>query len=350
MIYCLGNDLLDELASTTKQIEYDEHLAYELIRIIESNNNCLLAQSNKILNLFKEINNNGYVSENMKKAVHYCYNSFTTMYGIKNSVNNIVIITSDICKKEDSRIYLSGKYIKEHNLSLSSRIVLLTEDVSDCEFYESLCKKIINNRLNVMFRHVSGGGTEINKNLSMSVVHNRDIVYAICDSDKYHPDDEVGDTAKKLMTVVNQLESQGYYYTGYEVLEVSEKENLIKPTEYGKYLGNSIILKDLSDIEVDEDVKYYLDFFDYKAGLTKSVYEKHPEFYNKLLNKLSIDTDKVEAMHGKEAIIKGLGRTCLKKWNSECLDIGKSKFDENRLNLAKNIFSWGVSVQMQKVV
>lgn len=140
MIFCLGDNVLEELAYTEKHLEYDDSLSKQCINLIESNYNCLLPESNQILRLSNYILKNKNVSDNMKKVVKYCFISYTTMFHLTRNVSKRIVISKEI--KVENDIYLTPEYLEEKNLELYNKVSLLSEDISDCKFYVSISNKL----------------------------------------------------------------------------------------------------------------------------------------------------------------------------------------------------------------
>lgn len=349
MIFCLGDDVLQELAETEIQLEYDSFLSKELINLIESDHNCLLAESSQILKLYSAVIKNKNVSNDMKKIIRYCFRSYTTMFSLTLQVNQKIIISKKMEKQRD--IYITPEYLMRHKLKLENATALLSEDLTDCEFYEQISKKLIRvNGVSILFRHVAGAGKNIYKELKKSATHNRDFVYAICDSDKYYPDCEIGDTAKYLEEGAEELHGQGIIHMDYEILEVSEKENLIKPTEYKNFYRPNSLLNSYLDIEKNQDMSKYLTYLDFKSGLKKSVFYKSREYYSDLLTTYDSFGKELDKLEDNSAILNGLGRVCMNNFTSQHLEEGTTDLDLYRKKIAKNIFTWGISVGERKVI
>ncbi|MBO0420624.1 hypothetical protein JZO80_10680 [Vagococcus fluvialis] len=349
MIFCLGDDLLKELAETEEFLDYDSFLSRMLISLIESENNCLLTESSEILRLYRSIIDNKKVSNDMKKVIGYCFSNFTVMFWLTKKVNEKVIISKRLEKLSD--IYVTPDYLMNNKLKLDNRVSLLSEDLTDCEFYEDISKKIIGiSGTKILFRHVAGAGYNIYKEIKKSVIHNNDFVYAICDSDKYYPECEKGDTAKFLENGIQELADNGFIHVNHEVLKVSEKENLIKPSEYKKFNRNINLLNIYVRIEKNQDMLEYLTYLDFKSGLKKGIYSESSGYYDNLLVTYNNFEKELDQLGNKEAILNGLGRVCMDGFTSEHLEIGNTPLDDYRKEIAQNILSWGISIPERKII
>lgn len=349
MIFCLGDDLLRQLAKTESKLEYDEDLSKKLISLVESDVNCLLTESGKILKYGPIILENKHVSKNMKRIIIYCFNQYSMMFGIQKNVSCRIIITNEVSNY--SEIKITPEYLIENKLNLNNAVALLSEDTTDCEFYDDLSSKL-NDKVGVKieFRHVGAAGKNIAKALTKAITHNHDIVFAICDSDKFHPEDNVGDTAKYLIDEAEKLSQQNYVHFGHNILEVSEKENLIKPSEYQKVHGQSKKLEPYLIMEKDQKMMKYLRYFDFKSGLKKEIYIQRPEYYFDLIEGCHQYVNEIDRLKNSESIIRGLGRTCINNLQIEDLNFEKTQIDIYRKNISKEVFSWGISVQQQKLI
>lgn len=195
---------------------------------------------------------------------------------------------------------------------------------------------------------MAGAGNNIATELNTAVCHNNDFIYAICDSDKNYPEDKLGDTAEALIKEVESLKDLDNLHLDYHILEVCEKENLVKPTEYMQFHN----IKELSlylKMEKDPKMFHYLAYFDFKLGLVKKTYLENPQYYGALQEEYGPFVG-IDELKEKEAILKGLGRTCLNKVNADYLKVENTSLDNYRNKIIKSIVTWGISIKKQKLV
>ena len=167
----------------------------------------------------------------------------------------------------------------------------------------------------------------------------------IADSDIKYEGGEYGDTAKKLLRGKNDLVSNFHnHHFEAMILNVHEKENLIKPSEYqSNGLKNSYI-RSYCSIEQNGSLIKYLKYLDYKSGMEK--------YYNDLN-----DQNKTQDYNSFYSTLEGnfpeykrfnLGRKCISKIEVSSLDFsGDDIIASIRRELSKVFWSWGVSKNEQ---
>lgn len=200
----------------------------------------------------KAICTNPKLGELGRLAFKNLYHKATEIGQIKNQVDSYILISNEVSSVE--KVNLGSKkifkvpvdYFCENERLLPTNLV--AEDLSDCEFYEAMIKKYAKGkgyRYKLNFKYVNGGGLNTHLNYENSIVQGKAPCLAIVDSDKEDEDDSYGDTAMNVMEKYNTLKK--YHVTGYYILNVREKENLIPPHLYS-------IVSDDEDLKRDMDI------------------------------------------------------------------------------------------------
>ncbi|NBJ47109.1 hypothetical protein C6N01_12885 [Enterococcus faecalis] len=351
MIFCIGDDLLKSIENQDDIIDY-EALSDQLLGVIQSNNNMLMVSSNLIFNVGPTIIRNRKYNRKLRKIVNHCMKVFPQQYHIVKNTKYKIILTINRTEQDENNIFLGWDYIVQNEIELQKRITLLSEDISDCEFYENLSKyyflNATNSGISIFYRRDAGAGQNIAKALENAVTHSQEIVLAICDSDFTLTKRTLGDTARFLINKANELKDSEVCHYKYHILEVSEKENLILPSEYIKFLNNDF-LHTLIELEKVRDKQEILKFIDLKKGITKAQYLKNQEYYEELFDKIPKlrnlrDIDSIE--NDKDSITHSLGRTCLKNFSMEYLTLDAGSYlHESRKNIAELVYSFGLSIK-----
>lgn len=356
MIFCIADDVIDSIIKCEESFP-EEKLTRQLTAIVNSDFNILTVESNLIIETIKEIIKSTVVNEFVKKVFLKCHKDFSQIFDITKKVTTRIIITLSENSIDYGSIRLSLDYLEKNNISIGNAINLMSEDVSDCKFYDDLAR-VMNNEISegveVKFRYTSGAGQVLSKNLNTALQQNGDIVFVVCDSDKKFPHAVYGDTAKYLEQKQRELTSKGIFHFATHILEVHEKENLLIPKEYNKLLKPQHIELFLK-IERSSEFFDYLIFYDYKVGVTKKVmlrddgaqyFEKLFLEFPELRNGKDLDT-----LTEKESISHSLGRKCLDNFDVNCLEKEpKTKIEQYRKALSLIIWSWGISLGRQLVM
>lgn len=194
---------------------------------------------------------------------------------------------------------------------------LLSEDYSDCEFYEKIAEKYISeNReeinVRLKFDPISGGGSQ------SYVVYNREIdkgskILAICDNDKSYPEDKEGETSIQLKKIYEKNKKESIIEL--HELSVREKENLIPPSMYKMCCNNSgnDVLEKLEQIEKLDEHQSKLMFIDIKEGIVAKNLkdEGFKEYYSELfevVDLISCSLDEVYKRDEDDLLMMGIGR------------------------------------------
>lgn len=354
MLFCIGDDILHSLENE-ENLEKIEDVMENLCTMVRSNNNVLSVESKKILIVANEVINSSIIGPFTKRTIKYCYDSYASNFGLFSKLVNRAIINLERREPVEGILSLGLDDIIGFELVLSSKVTLLSEDISDCEFYESLglhyCKanKIFDG-FNINFKRSAGAGKNIATKLKTTVEHNREIVFAICDSDKTYYEEITSDkTANYLLSAADELNKLNYQYFSIYILEVSEKENLILPTEYNKFINSrkKSSVERFMELESNSEIYHYLKFIDFKFGVTKVVYEANETYYENLFSvvpefKKELDLSKLK---DKEPITYFLERKCIEHIKYDVLDFEKTNYlSDIREKICKFIIAWGISL------
>ena len=354
MLFCIGDDVLHSLENG-ENLDKIEEVMENLCAMVRSNNNVLSVESKKILIVVNEVINSSIIGIFTKRIIKYCYDNYASNFGLFGKLVNKAIINIDRREPVDGILSLGLDHIIDFELVLSSRVTLLSEDISDCEFYESLslhyCKaNNIFDGFNIKFKRSAAAGKNIATKLKATVEHNQEIVFAICDSDKtYYEEITSYKTADYLLTAADELYELKYHYFALYVLEVSEKENLILPTEYYQFINSR--KKGCADrfieLESNADICHYLKFIDFKLGITKAVYAANETYYEDLFSvapKFKKEQD-LSKLNDKDPITYFLERKCLEHIKYDVLDFEQTNYLSNiREKICKFIIAWGISL------
>lgn len=222
---------------------------------------------------------------------------------------------------------------------------LLSEDYSDCVFYEKIAKKYISeNReeINVKlhFDSISGGGSQ------SYVVYDQEIekgskVLAICDNDKSYPEDKEGETSIQLKKIYNKYKKESIIEL--HELSVREKENLISPSMYKMCCNNSgnDILEKLEQIEMSDEHQSKLMFIDIKEGIVAKNLkdEGFKEYYSelfKVVDLISCSLDEVYTGNDDDILMMGIGRK-LEAFIRDVFDGGLEEILEEKKALVQTV-------------
>ncbi|MFD1359089.1 hypothetical protein ACFQ4X_14310 [Fictibacillus halophilus] len=212
---------------------------------------------------------------------------------------------------------------------------LVSEDLSDCLFYEKLAKKYIQENKNHINFNLSLSPTPGNGDGTCKLyeykLKSKFITFVIADSDKTYPEDTVGNTLSKINTIYS-ANKNGSITNVYE-LTVREKENLISPSLYLLCANNSIrgTLTKLKKIEESESLSTKLKYIDLKDGIkakTLKSNETRKKYLEDLFNEVSdlfaCSYDEIEDKHDEYPIINGIG-SALEDFYNDILGDGLEK-------------------------
>jgi hypothetical protein len=233
------------------------------------------------------------LSPSSKRQLQMLSHDYTTLAGIRNNVSSkIVIKPPNFNLKRIDSVIESGLQGYSYTTSifeiplrdfLSSEFLyktrLVAEHLHDCYFYEFIgneFSKIKGLPCNLAFDHLHGGGSDTHRILEDKIINNH-IVFALVDSDKKDPMEEIGTTAKQVVKVYEQYKENAI--VGCEVLPVHEKENLFSSTVY-EYLGYNVkptAIQQLKLLEEYDNHGIFYPFIDLKEGLHSENYRSYFE-------------------------------------------------------------------------
>jgi hypothetical protein len=153
-----------------------------------------------------------------------------------------------------------------------SEAVLLSENLSDCVFYESLITHLKSSKpeyegIGIRFHHSACGGSQADIH-ARNELDSGKFVLQLVDTDKKFCDSKFGESYKKAYNVY--LELRGKKVIGIHTPCLRAKENYIPPNEYMKIpiCDNKIkkIVKFLDDLTQDESKYDLLRYLDIKNG------------------------------------------------------------------------------------
>ncbi|WP_460271927.1 hypothetical protein [Bacillus sp. NEAU-Y102] len=261
------------------------------------------------------------LDHNPQRIYHKLFERFTFLPAYEDFCCSYILVKSnefEFNKNENqhNKMIYEVPLNKFVQLSRLWPTVLLSEDYSDCQFYEKLAHKYIEENkseinVNINLNLLSGGGVrsyavyegEINKG---------SIVLAIADNDMNHPKAKRGETIVQLEKVYKRHEKTSIIDL-YE-LNVREKENLIPPSMYLMCCNNSSkdILIELEKIENSQEHQTKLKYIDIKDGIkVKSVKDEHYKKYFRelfeVVNLIGCSLEEIDQKNNKEVLMPGIG-------------------------------------------
>ena len=259
-----------------------------------------------------------------------------------------VITTSKHCTRVGKELIINP--FEASDFLFGIQTYLATENQRDGKLYQRIVEQFKrNNRLSNMnntFKNWKGGGSDFGETLKTDEILNNNFVFAIADSDKHSPSDNIGKTAKGIKFLGHNRYNADYYILKY----VMEAENLI-PFKIVK----------CKFPRISELVSCDLSYFDFKEGLKYTIlYDKDQRLYWKSnFAILNIDWEQVDnlvkipnfskycdAVHGKKSLLSGFGSDLLESvidvptWEFITDDELTSSQQKEWNMLGKKIFSW----------
>mgnify|MGYP000969353686 CR=1 FL=1 len=364
MIFCLGDDILESLYNS-QDIPNIEDLFQQFFNIITSDYNILIAQSNLIISLGRNIISNEKYSDTIRRVIRYCYSSFTSNYQLLDKVQSYSVITlQNIQNMDDNIYYLCKNYIENKNIKLNEKISFVSENSDDCLFYKYICEnytQLLKQGISLELRDYHGGGASIGKEFER-LVKNGEITLAICDSDKFYPNSNFGQTAINLKDSFDNLHRLGNLHMCHYILEVAEKENLIMPSEYIKFYeiqnDNKFQAELQHFLEIENsDFNNFLTFLDLKDGIKKKIIMEDKEYFMNLFEKFPriFELDNFNNLNSKEdndIVIKKTERKILPNlYDSLIINTSPNVYVYNfRKKIADLLFCFGISQQKQILI
>ena len=361
MLISISSEIISLIAENRIPEEQLKYLTKSLANVVESSENILSLKKNpKMDDTYYSLLNHDSVADRLKEIIRMLTNQFQDTSTMYEYVNRYIEITFNRTEFHEENgigiLYLSLEYVYTNKLNLQNPIKILGEDDSDSEFFKDLGELYgrynfsIDERKDMYydtlrFKIGTSAGGNIATRIVTEVARNKEITIAIADSDIKYEGGEYGDTAKKLLRGKNDLVSNFHnHHFEAMILNVHEKENLIKPSEYqSNGLKNSYI-RSYCSIEQNGSLIKYLKYLDYKSGMEK--------YYNDLN-----DQNKTQDYNSFYSTLEGnfpeykrfnLGRKCISKIEVSSLDFsGDDIIASIRRELSKVFWSWGVSKNEQ---
>ena len=269
------------------------------------------------------------------RSYGYLSSRISFLYNYQNILQYYIIVTANTIKV--SRKLHDDKVIFEVPLEYFDSIYklnptsLVSEDISDCEFYFKLGKRFVTDKLNkysikMKFIYENGGGENSHKIYEYKI-NQGNFVLALADTDKCYPSDSVGSTLRKLRRVDEK-------YRDHHIVElfepgVREKENLVPPSYYLLCTNNSCKenLEKLRLIESDELFQEKLKYLDLKDGLKAKEIKQNKELNDFLSDLFEVPglmactCEDIPSMSDDNLLFGGLGNK-LNEFCSQVLDDG----------------------------
>lgn len=361
MLISISPEIISAIVVASISEEQLKYLTKSLAHVVESNANILSLKENpKRDDTYYSLLHHKRVDDRLKEIISMLTNQFkntSNMYEYVNRYVEITISRTEFYEENGTGIlYLSLDYICKNKLNLQNPIQILGEDDLDSIFFKDLGELYgqhnfsIDERKNLYydtlcFKIGTGSGGNIDRRIETEVATNKEITIAIADSDIKYEGGEYGETAKNLLIGKGKLLSN-YNYHHFEamILEVHEKENLIKPSEYlSNGLKNSFI-QSYCSIEKNRNLIEYLKYLDYKSGMERycngldspNKIHDYENFYSTL------------EVHFPEYKRFNLGRKCMSDINVSQLNLnGSDIISLIRRELSQVFWSWGISKNEQ---
>jgi hypothetical protein len=233
MIFLVKEEVLQEAEKYKDSIEYLLDSFYRGKHIIDFENLILLEDN--LIPLFEE-------NTNIRKAIEYYKVQRQNISALRTQVQQYVEVGLD----EYSISLENEPRVIKINISYFDRELaqcwLLSENLSDCEFYLSMVynakhfghyPELFKDEVRLSFEIDNGSGYGTSESLERRI-NSKKVVLCIVDSDKKNKDDEIGGTSGQVLSKWQQLKESATVSDLY-ILNVREKENLIPPSLYLEY-------------------------------------------------------------------------------------------------------------------
>lgn len=332
MIFLIKEEVLQEAEKYKDSIEYLLDSFYRGKHIIDFENSILLEDN--LIPLFEE-------NTNIRKAIEYYKVQRQNISALRTQVQQYVEVGLDeygISLENESRVV-------KINISYFDRELeqcwLLSENLSDCEFYLSMVynakhfghyPELFKDEVRLSFEIDNGSGYGTSESLERRI-NSKKVVLCIVDSDKKNKDDKISGTSGQVLSTWQQLKESPTVSDLY-ILNVREKENLIPPSLYLEYSEFSSKKKDtlshLKSFEKTEKAEYLA--FVKLSDKNKSMrYDKNSEVKDELLL-----TNSMKSI-GKKALTQFAKNRLYTKEFSLLIDVTYVVQDENLIDLFKEI-------------
>lgn len=279
------------------------------------------------------------------RKLRRCDMYFYKLQTIKHDLSKYCIVTYSSSNKSDERaIIYNPTRMQRFEPYLQTK--LITENLLDAYFFDYIAhfylrEKRFTGGVAITFEATPGGGSTTCDVVRHEILENRRFCLVIVDGDKKCPKQKkCGDTAKKIVDVINQYPSK--LCNHYIMEKVMEVENLIPKRIVREYASEK------KDCDVlDRNVS----FFDMKIGLTlKGLYNDDvfryqskifPELDYAQRNAAKCKTTRegyeryIDDHHLTNVLKKGFGSDLLKNVTGACDDNGRVRYPK-LINEMKN--------------
>lgn len=271
MLVVIDNSVCNAINSSNNNILFS----------LENIGECIISGKHIVLadrSTLKIIGSYSRLGDRARLAFKNLYYKITEIGDIVNQVDSYILVSNQVTsikleKKAGKRIFkVPVDYFYKNERLLPSNLV--SEDLSDCEFYEVMVKKYLkskNYKYKLNFRYVNGGGLNTHINYRNSLIQGKAPCLVIVDSDKESKGSSYGATATNVIKKYDEIKEK--YITEYYILDVREKENMIPPCLYGLVCDNKEIEKDiniLDKVSKNDKLKDLLIYGDIKSGIKLS--------------------------------------------------------------------------------
>ncbi|WP_336722775.1 hypothetical protein [Acinetobacter soli] len=225
--------------------------------------------------LLKKFSECDHLSKSAREAALFAFKNYSTNQGFYNTIPFKIIITLGITQIDNA----SKKWIIDiSNVQpgfLAKGILILAENLNDSKFLNYSAEHFfIKHRkefpqLKISNHFQGGGGTTIVGELKYQLDKKQEFIFCFKDSDKYSPDCEISDNAKKCKNLVMNDSWLAFFSN----TNCREAENLI-PEKILENTPNIPFknLKSLRDLEKESSIEFY-PYIDIKQGITKRFIE-----------------------------------------------------------------------------
>lgn len=282
--------------------------------------------------------------DNSSKMVFY-YLSSQSYYFDEYEKKFECMIIAHKRQKEFSKVNNTYRVPLE-SLQQLSYSTLISENLSDCYFYESLCKKMMTenneyNNFSIQFHHIHCGGSDAYKT-TLNELNYNNFCLLIMDTDKSYKDDDVGTSLKSARKIY--IEKKNDHIIDLYELGVREKENIIPPSYYLLCLNppQKKLFYRLISYEEDENNNEYLRYLDLKDGIKAKKYKAKDTNWHKLYDPylmeleinelLSCSIEQINNQDDEFLFLKGIGGDIVDTFRKDILCGGlKDKLEEKRI-------------------
>lgn len=397
MLYVIDSDIIQKIIDIHVS-SHDIHDISQLkllmkifVEIINSEFNDVSVNDDNFLITYEKLIKSSFVQENKdaEYVLRYIAERYVEFY---NEIDKLAIhslVSWTIKPKEEGSEVIDLKKNKvivsldaksmvrlSEKIDFQSKISLVVENPTDFKLYENFVSNFSPTRKSkINLNMVNGGGGAIASAMDGEISINKRLVVAITDSDKKNWETssalyKSSSTAEKAVREAQKLNNKYSAMVAHVcILPVGEKENLFDPFEYIKVFENSdkihqSTLKVLQELLFDfektnnECILSFLNFFDYKNGLSDTDINKINSNNPHFIQSLRDSSKKFENIFKREIILKGIGTDPVKRFfpvsKSGTFDYFDGKFRVDLLNqtsyihrkrkeLAKFLYSIGFS-------